>query len=140
MTEQGLELTQVMVVATGKEGQGARYCAIYTLGELRDPRAAELLKAMLHDPDPNVRRMAAHGLGKQGDRSAVMPLVEVLCRQRERVAVRSAAAASLGKLGDRRAVGMLTYCAGDRSGWMRSEALKALSQMEQAQQMQRAGR
>ncbi|MCB2226467.1 MAG: HEAT repeat domain-containing protein [Desulfarculaceae bacterium] len=137
---QGLGLGQMKAMARQAESPQVRYCALYALGESRSPQAAGLLIALLQDPDPRARRGAAHALGKLSQTSAVMPLVELLCRPGECQAVRSAAAASLGRLGDPRAVAVLSYHSQSQYAWVRGESLKALARLRSSPEMRRAGR
>ena len=80
-----------------------RSVAIYSLGEMGEARAVDLLINMLQDPDRHVRRIAARALGKIGDNRAVDPLVAVLSKQGENLLVRCTAAWALGQMGDPRA-------------------------------------
>lgn len=77
-----------------------RGVAIYSLGEIGETRAVELLIGMLQDPDRHIRRIAVRALGKIGDKRAVEPLVVVLDQQGENVTVRCTAAWALGQMGD----------------------------------------
>ena len=60
---------------------------------------------VLRDPDRNLRRAAAEGLGQIGEPQAVPPLLVAL--EDEHWSVRCAAAAALGRLGSPKAVAAL---------------------------------
>ncbi len=82
------------------DGSGAaRAQHIYNLGEVASPEnIAELIMA-LADPDGNVRRLAASGLGKQYAREAVDPLLMLLLTE-QLPQVRQYAIKALGRIGD----------------------------------------
>jgi HEAT repeat protein len=72
-----------------------RYYAVHLLGQLKDPRALDLLVPLLDDAEINYA--VAWALGEIGDRRAIQPLIATL---RDRDAhVRISAIQSLEKLG-----------------------------------------
>jgi phycocyanobilin lyase alpha subunit len=98
---------------------GLRMYAAWWLGKFRVREAAAiagLIKSLQDEHDRTedggypLRRNAARALGKLGDRSAVLPLIESL--QCTDFYVREAAAQSLGKLGDPLAVSSLLELVG----------------------------
>ena len=108
-------------------------CAVYCLGETRDPRGVNVLCSKLNDSDPVVQRMAVRALGKIGDNSVTPLLVSVLLDgENYHRSVRSGAASALGRLGDARALRALLQTADSESGWLRHEALKAASRLDSA--------
>jgi HEAT repeat protein len=56
-----------------RKGEGA-WAALDALAHLAQPASAALFKERLKDKDPNLRRAAAEGLGRLGDRSAISDL------------------------------------------------------------------
>jgi HEAT repeat protein len=57
----------------------ARLDAIHRLVQLRENRAVEpLINLLSKDPNPDVRRAAAYGLGQLGDPRAIQPLIASL--------------------------------------------------------------
>lgn len=56
-----------------RKGEGA-WAALDALAHLAQPASAALFKERLKDKDPNMRRAAAEGLGRLGDRSAIPDL------------------------------------------------------------------
>lgn len=106
--------------------------AAYALGRIGDPRAVELLIAvLLTDKSFRVRERAAFDLGIIGDTQAVEALIAAL--KDEDYNVRSAAAWALGDLGDTQAVPVLQRLLGERgigSGWVRGSAQRAIEKIE----------
>lgn len=135
-----LDLNRIVKLMEQKQSPRVSHYALYSLGEIKDPRATDALLAMLKSSDPRVRRAAVHALGKIRDKRAVMPLIEILCRQNESVAVQSYTALALGKLGDPRAKRMLAYLARHENGWVQSEASKALMKIGPGLEVQMANR
>lgn len=80
-----------------KKGDGAA-SALDALAHLAQPSSAPLFKERLADKDPNIRRVAAEGLGRIGDTSAVQELQSGATAD-ESEAVRVAMAFALQKLG-----------------------------------------
>lgn len=81
-----------------------RISAIYTLGEIHDRDAVGSLVSMLKWDNGHVRRSAAHALGKIGDAASVVPLVQVMNDNQEKILIRCTAARALGRISDFRAV------------------------------------
>ena len=131
-----LDFSSIMRLMEQNKCPRVRFCALYSLGEIKDPRATGVLLVLLKDNNLHVRRAAAHSLGKIGDKRAVMPLIEILCRESESEAVQSSAALALGKLGDPRARRILTYLAQQETGWVQIEACKALMKFSPAEYAQ----
>ncbi|MBU4563131.1 MAG: HEAT repeat domain-containing protein [Desulfarculus sp.] len=103
-----VELTPEGIMAlAGSQCYQVRGVAIYSLGEIGETRAVDLLIGMLQDPDRHIRRIAVRALGKIGDNRAVEPLVAVLNQQGENVTVRCTAAWALGQMGDPQACAAL---------------------------------
>ena len=80
----------------------------------------------LSDPDPNVRQMAAEGLGQIIDARSVGPLCATLLNKNEESFVRVAAAYSLGIIGFEQAIPALRIAAQDRDSTLRETATLAL--------------
>jgi HEAT repeat protein len=80
-----------------KKGDGAA-SALDALAHLAQPSSGPLFKERLADKDPNIRRVAAEGLGRIGDTSAVQELQSGATAD-ESEAVRVAMAFALQKLG-----------------------------------------
>jgi HEAT repeat protein len=72
-----------------------RSYAVHVLGQLKDPRAADILLPLLDDPEINYH--VAWALGEAGDRRAIRPLIAALL-DRDAL-VRRSAIQSLEKLG-----------------------------------------
>ncbi|MCB2190111.1 MAG: HEAT repeat domain-containing protein [Deltaproteobacteria bacterium] len=105
-----LTLEDIMKLASSQCLQ-VRSVAIYSLGEIRDERAVNMLINLLQDPDCHIRRIAVRALGKIGDKRAVTPLVAVLSKQGENLSVRRTAAWALGQMSDPRACPALEIAA-----------------------------
>ncbi len=80
-----------------KKGEGA-VSALDALAHLAQPSSAPLFKERLTDKDPNVRRVAAEGLGRLGDTS-VIPELQTGVTADDSEVVRIAMAFALQKLG-----------------------------------------
>lgn len=87
------------------------------------------MTAKLQSRDRHLRRIAAHALGKLGDKDAVMPIIEILCNQDEDDQVQLAAVRALGRLGDPRAVRILAHLAGREKSRLQAEASLALKNL-----------
>jgi len=112
-----VDLTPEAVMAlAGCQCSQVRSVAIYTLGEIGEARAVDLLIGMLQDPDRHIRRIAVRALGKIGDKRAVEPLVAVLSKQGENLSVRCTAAWALGQMGDPQACPALERMARSNEG------------------------
>jgi len=135
-----------------------KIAAIQALAEAKDTVSVPLMVELLKDTLPEVRKEAATGLGKIGDRRACQPLADFYDKeqirdvqdagiralihlstysvepligllQSIRPVVRSGAARALGKLGARRAVGPLMSLLHDRDTDVRMDAIFALRQI-----------
>jgi HEAT repeat protein len=79
------------------KGEGA-WAALDALAHLADPASVPLFKARLADRDPFLRRAAAEGLGRTGDRSE-LPALEIGAGNDTSEMVRAAMAFALQKVG-----------------------------------------
>ena len=79
------------------KGEGA-WSALEALARIADPSSVPLFKERLADKDPNMRRAAAEGLGRAGDKSALGDLTNAATTDSSDV-VRVAMAFALQKLG-----------------------------------------
>jgi len=106
--------------------------AAAVLGALAGPASADrvddLTKSLLQDSSYKVRVQAALVLGKLKDRRAVTALSEAL-RRDENPTVRGTVAASLGQIADPAARDALEGAAQDADGFVRSQAVKALTML-----------
>lgn len=97
-----LEPTTVGVMAlAGSSCDRVRGVAIYTLGEMGDAAAVDLLVSLLQDPDRHIRRIAVRALGKIGDPRAADHLVVLISRPEEHPSVRRTATWALDQMGER---------------------------------------
>jgi HEAT repeat protein len=80
-----------------RKGEGA-WAALDALAHLAQPSSAALFKERLKDKDPDMRRAAAEGLGRLGDKSAI-PELQYGVTADDAEAVRVAMAFALQKLG-----------------------------------------
>jgi len=91
----------------------------------------DLAGALLTDPSFKVRTQAALLLGKLGDKSGVEPLARALADENK--TVRAMAAQSLGKLGgDKAATALRALLQGEKDGFVRVQAEKALAALAAA--------
>jgi HEAT repeat protein len=91
-----------------------RIQALAAVGMLRNPRAAKLIEAAMHDPDLDVRTAAALAAGQSGDRNLTTPLRELLDDPEPQVVF--TAAMTLWKMNDRSGEDILMAVAdGERS-------------------------
>ncbi len=109
MMWKGADVEQALTRALAAEGALDRASAAHAIGELGFQSAAEGLRRLLADPDPDVVRGAALALAKLGDCAAVPGLEAALGRARYDETRRDLAFA-LARLGS--ASGMLTLLAG----------------------------
>ena len=72
---------------------------IYHLGEEGDPNAAAYLRGKLSHPNPHIRRIAAHALGKLASPESLVPLLALVQDPVQPVMVRCAALGALAKCG-----------------------------------------
>ncbi len=117
----------VMLAGLKDEAPETRRCAAQYFWLAPDPRAAEPLRALLDDPDAEVRREAADALGKYGGAGVVDSLIAALKSPDWKT--RSAAAASLGEKKDRRAVDALLDALKDESHIVRMSAVRSLGDL-----------
>ena len=103
---------------------------------LHDERITTALIPLLRNSDPNVRRLTAQALGRNGDHRAVEPLLETLLDNF--AAVRAAGIDALGLLGDRAAVPDLLTALYDESVYVRFAAANALGQIGDSARRNRA--
>lgn len=73
---------------------------LYSLGEQRATESYGILVASLNHPDPHIRRIAAHALGKLDNKEALPHLKKLAEDEGQPVMVRRVALKSLDKLGD----------------------------------------
>ena len=97
---------------------------VVALKKLRDPSAAQAMKALLHAPQPTIRRRVLETLGQTGDVSLV-PMIGESLRDDDAPEVRAAAAQALGALNDRAACPILEDALRDESP-IRCQAVIAL--------------
>jgi len=102
----------------------ARVSALDVLGRIRTPRAGDLLKRSIKDPDADVRARAAHAMGLLADPGFAGALIGALGD--EAWAVRAMAAKAIGRLGTQAAIPKLAERMSDREWWVRSNAGDAL--------------
>ena len=81
-----------------RKGEGA-WSALDALARIADPSSAELFKGQLAHKDPNIRRAAAEGLGRTGDKSEIETLVTMASNDESEM-VRAASAFTLQKFGE----------------------------------------
>lgn len=108
----------------------ARETLARALQELGEPAVGPLVD-LLADPDPELRQLAARGLGHTGSGTAVDPLVGRL--DDPSADVRHWAAVSLGELGARAAAGPLIDLLGEDAGALRLAAARALGRIGAAE-------
>ena len=88
-----------------------------------------LIKALKNDRD-DMRRIAAHALGKICDRRAVMPLIEVLSNTDQPLAVQASIISSLGRIGDPEAIYILSLMNHHSRNWLRQTTNVALQKID----------
>jgi len=106
------------------------------LGQLGQPRAAEVLMPMLNDPEPAVRAAAAEALGQLRADDSASKLAQLVASDTEELAVRISAARALVSLAEQTAVSQLAQALAyrpvvgedqqDDSWLLRVEAARAL--------------
>lgn len=117
---------EALLVLVNAPCERVRTVAIYTLGDIREPRAVEPLILALESPDPNLRRVAAHALGKIGRAEAVGPLAALVSDKKQPERVRCTAARALGHIEDMRAAQALRQAAQCCTGQVRLVASLSL--------------
>ena len=109
-----------------KSEDGNVYAAV-ALAEIGEPALDALIKA-LEDRDENVRRVAAFGLGRTGDKRAIEPLIQAL--KDESSGVQFCAAEALARMGDATGIELLTqYLRGANDHIVRFRAAYTLGQI-----------
>jgi HEAT repeat protein len=104
-----------------------RLHAAQAIGWFRDGRAVPQLLAGLGDPNSRMQVAAALGLGFQGDRRGVEPLIEVTKSSRDELLL-AAASWALGELHDERAIDPLIALLGRiQSRYLVRDALTKLT-------------
>ena len=81
-----------------RKGEGA-WAALDALARIADPSSAELFTGQLASKDPNLRRAAAEGLGRIGEKSEIETIV-TMASSDESEMVRAASAFALQKFGE----------------------------------------
>lgn len=125
--EQRGSLADVDLIALSQDGEAAIHLALAApLGRRADDRHRARLRAMVTDPDPQVRKKAVEVLGEV-DGGALPWLRHALDDARPTVAV--AAAEALGRMASPEARDVLSGLAGDpdRAPELRAAALRALA-------------
>ncbi len=108
-------------------GNTGRLHALWALDAIGTPEAAEAIRSVLADADPEVRAQAARRAGIRRDKAAATPLASLL-RDPEPV-VRREAAIALGKIGEPSVAASLYASIGDRDpfvAWSVRKAIRAL--------------
>ena len=105
--------------------------ALRKMGRSRSPMALDQLIQALSDPNPDVRRQAAHGLGEAGASEAINPLLDELRDQESDI--RGEAAEALGKIGDHHVIDPLIEALDDEDTRVQISAIRALSDMGNAE-------
>jgi len=101
------DASRAAAAALNDESPTVRVAATHAVLSLPSSEAASLLIPLLKDKQEFVRREVAFALGKTRDRSATIPLVDLLLHDKK-PSVRGAAAVALGHLGDEAAVATLS--------------------------------
>ena len=118
------------LVRLSRKEAAVRRDAAVALGQLRDERALESLKAALRDRDEGVRRRAISALGRIWRLSQLVGLGD------DEAAVRQGAAEALGTLGDAQAVEPLIAALRDGNADVRSAVTEALGQLDDERAVQ----
>ena len=106
----------------------------WTLGEIGDPRAVEVLLGVIGHPDPGVREDVIRALGKLADKRATPALVHALETEEEST-LRCTAAAALGLIGDRTAGAALIKATYDEP--VRDSAIESLGLIQAPEAVER---
>ncbi len=101
--------------------------AAFEAGRRAMREAAELLRALLDSPEPDVRSAAAEALGKIGDRSAGDELARLLADAKQPVFVRDTCAYALARLAYAPALDVLISALRDPNETVRNCASAAVS-------------
>jgi HEAT repeat protein len=102
----------------------SRLLVIDIFGRVRSLKAIPVLRALLSDPQPDLRARAAHALGQIGDPGSIPSLVGVL--KDPAWPVRAMAARALGRIPGREALEPLSHALTDGQWWVRANAAEAL--------------
>lgn len=86
---------------------GVRSAVASVMGEIRDPKSAEILLLALDDSNDEVRSNAVASLGKLGQASHAERIMSLIKDPEEPYYVKSAAISALGKLGEARTLPLL---------------------------------
>lgn len=116
----------------GQERQDVKTASAYTLGQLGDARAVEILSANLLNPSNGLelRKTCAMSLGLLRDPRAIDPLLEVFRNEANAIELRAEAASALGALGNSRAGRPLAeQLEKEQSVTLLQEILSALSEV-----------
>jgi HEAT repeat protein len=101
--------------------------AAFEAGRRGMRKAAELLRALLDSPEPDVRSAAAEALGKVGDGSAGNDLARLLADKKQPVFVRDTCAYALARLAYAPALDVLISALRDPNQTLRNCASAAVS-------------
>jgi len=136
LATRGVRVYQPLVELARSSEPEARWRSAAMLGQLGQPKAAEVLTPMLDAPEATVRAAAAEALGHLGIEDAVGKLGQLVASDQEKLEVRISAARALTLIPDQAAVpqlaGTLAYQpavddeATDNSWQLRVEAARAL--------------
>jgi HEAT repeat protein len=118
-----------LVAAARGENSWTRARAASALGEIGDPRGADVLLVLLRDSEDVVKRAAASACEKTRDPRAVAPLVALLVDESTTSFVRIYAAMALGAIGDRAAVDSLMDQTASPDSNVRRAAARALGRI-----------
>ena len=110
-------------------GDPVSVAAAWGVARLGDKRSSALLSKLLAKSTPDLRALAAIGLGLAHDRRAIVPLDEVARSVDAGNAARAAAAFALGELGAHEATGVLMSLAQGTEVLPRQAALLALARL-----------
>ncbi|HEY3416332.1 MAG TPA: HEAT repeat domain-containing protein, partial [Armatimonadota bacterium] len=103
---------------------GVRARVVAIIGQIKAPRAVEVLASFVPDPDPKVHQLAVYAMAKQGDLRVLTPLTADL--NSKSVPVRKAAVDALALLKDPRAIDLLLLAVKDTDHTVRMSALQKL--------------
>lgn len=102
-----------------------RLAALRSLADLEYEQALPVVRSLLSDPDPRIRRDAALTLGRLGDREAIPHLLS-LVREDPSPLVRPAAVEALAMVGDGLVLEELLPLVEDPNAYLRAALAKAL--------------
>lgn len=125
----GASIAPIVREGLRDEHPGVRFAACLSVGKLADRSAKDQVRALVADPDPNVRVGAFYALERMGDSSYRRAWVELM-RDAETPAVRRNAVMALGLLEDRQAQPMLKRVASeDPDDGVRLQAVEGLAML-----------